>query len=323
MIKISIIVPVYNSSNFLSNCIDSILSQSYADFELIIVDDGSKDLSPHICDQYAASDERVVVIHKENSGVSATRNVGLDIAKGEWICFVDSDDRLRPHFLEELIANEENGIDLIVGGFHEIGDYSGASLINSKRILDFSRDYEILDIDPSNNKGLSIFYYPWGKLFRTSTIASQKLRFSVKMKLAEDFTFLLAFASQAKKAVLVPANNYEYRRFKNASCKYAMSFDEFRYHVEEFDNAINAFNERRHILLSVTRRIIRRSFFYNFFRYMKEQERNDYTRSCNLFNNNYGIKWLLEVIKEKSIISKIYIIVCFLFPRLGFYIIRK
>lgn len=85
---ISIIVPVYNTKQYLGNCINSILSQTYTDFELLLVDDGSPDGSGDICDEYAAKDERVKVFHKENGGVSSARNLGLDNAQGEWICFV-------------------------------------------------------------------------------------------------------------------------------------------------------------------------------------------------------------------------------------------
>ena len=89
---ISIIVPVYNVDKYLSKCIDSIISQTYNDIELILVDDGSPDNSPKICDEYARKDNRIIVIHKENGGVSSARNAGLDIAKGKYIGFVDPDD---------------------------------------------------------------------------------------------------------------------------------------------------------------------------------------------------------------------------------------
>ena len=88
---VSIIVPVYNTEKFLHRCIDSILAQTYTDFELLLIDDGSKDSSGAICDEYAVKDARVRVFHKENGGVSSARNLGLDNAKGEWITFVDSD----------------------------------------------------------------------------------------------------------------------------------------------------------------------------------------------------------------------------------------
>ena len=88
---VSIIVPVYNTEKFLHRCIDSILAQTYTDFELLLIDDGSKDSSGTICDEYAAQDARVRVFHKENGGVSSARNLGLDNARGEWVTFVDSD----------------------------------------------------------------------------------------------------------------------------------------------------------------------------------------------------------------------------------------
>ena len=100
--QISIIVPVYNSEKYLGVCIDSILSQSFRDFELILVDDGSKDSSAQICDEYASQDKRVRVIHKVNGGVSAARNDGLDIAKGEYVTFIDSDDWVEREFLSTI-----------------------------------------------------------------------------------------------------------------------------------------------------------------------------------------------------------------------------
>ena len=102
---ISIIVPVYNSEKTLRECINSILCQSYCDFEVIIIDDGSTDNSPVICREMAEQDERVVVIHVENQGVSHARNVGMKKSKGDYICFVDSDDTIKPDYLEYLYSN--------------------------------------------------------------------------------------------------------------------------------------------------------------------------------------------------------------------------
>ena len=109
MPNVSVIVPVYNSARFLSGCVDSILSQTYTDFELILVDDGSADESGEICDRYAAADCRVVVIHQKNKGAAAARNTGLDNARGRYVSFVDSDDAVSPVFLSRLAdrANEK------------------------------------------------------------------------------------------------------------------------------------------------------------------------------------------------------------------------
>ena len=106
---VSIIVPVYNAEKFLNRCVDSILGQEYRDFELILVDDGSRDMSGSICDAYAKTDERVVVIHKENSGVSDTRNQGIERAKGTYLQFVDSDDWLTPDATKLMVRAAEEG----------------------------------------------------------------------------------------------------------------------------------------------------------------------------------------------------------------------
>ena len=102
---ISVVVPVYNVEDVLHFCIDSILNQTYSDFELLLVDDGSTDKSGDICDQYARKDTRIRVFHKENGGVSSARNLGIDNANGEYICFIDSDDYVNSEFLDSLISH--------------------------------------------------------------------------------------------------------------------------------------------------------------------------------------------------------------------------
>ena len=107
MAKLSIIVPVYNVETYLRQCLDSILAQTFEDFELIVVDDGSTDRSGEICDEYAAIDRRIVVIHKNNGGLADARNAGLDIISGEYVGFVDSDDWIHPHMYETLMSYQE------------------------------------------------------------------------------------------------------------------------------------------------------------------------------------------------------------------------
>ena len=116
---ISIIIPVYNTEAYLPACMDSILSQSFTDFEVLLVDDGSKDGSGVICDGYAAKDSRVRVLHKENGGVSLARNLALEQARGEWICFIDSDDRLVSNGLKVLAGGISDQVDLVMAAFIE------------------------------------------------------------------------------------------------------------------------------------------------------------------------------------------------------------
>ncbi len=120
MPTISIIVPIYNVEKYLSRCIESIFAQSFVDFELILVDDGSSDRSGELCDEYAAKDSRIVVLHQENSGQAAARNKALDIAKGDYIAFVDSDDRIHPQYLEVLYQNViEAGADISICSYQK------------------------------------------------------------------------------------------------------------------------------------------------------------------------------------------------------------
>ena len=112
--KISVIVPVYNTEKYLPRCIDSILAQTFTDFELLLIDDGSTDNSGRICGEYALKDKRIKVVHKENGGVSRARNLGIDNAQGEYLSFIDSDDYIRPTMYSELIAiADKYNVDLV------------------------------------------------------------------------------------------------------------------------------------------------------------------------------------------------------------------
>ena len=119
--KVSIIVPVYNAQEYLKRCVDSILSQDYRDFELLLMDDGSKDASGEICDAYAQQDGRVRVVHKENTGVSDTRNQALELARGTFLQFLDSDDWIVPEATRLLVRSmEEYNCDMVISDFYRV-----------------------------------------------------------------------------------------------------------------------------------------------------------------------------------------------------------
>ena len=118
---VSMIVPVYNSEKTLSRCIDSILNQTYRDFELILLNDGSTDTSGEICDAYAKRDSRVRVVHKENTGVSDTRNRGIDLARGEYLQFLDSDDWITPDATALFVRTAtEQQCDMVISQFYRV-----------------------------------------------------------------------------------------------------------------------------------------------------------------------------------------------------------
>ena len=121
MPKVSIIVPVYNAEGTLRRCVDSILRQDFTDFELLLVDDGSSDSSPAILDSYAEEDHRVRVIHRDNSGVSETRNAAMDLARGTYLQFLDADDWIAPDATRLLVrAMEDNGADMVICDFYRV-----------------------------------------------------------------------------------------------------------------------------------------------------------------------------------------------------------
>ena len=186
MPELSIIVPVYKVEKYLPRCIDSILAQTFGDFELILIDDGSPDGCGRICDEYARKDKRIVVIHQKNMGVSAARNAGLDIARGRYIGFVDSDDWIEPQMYEVMMdAIRENGADMAVCGVRyadEDGKFTRADMLSEGV---YSRDGLLEDVFAMPNR---LGGGCCNKVFDASKIAS--VRFKVGMTIAEDALYL-------------------------------------------------------------------------------------------------------------------------------------
>ena len=136
--KVSVIVPVYNVSRFLPECIESVINQTYGDFELILVDDGSTDGSGIICDNYASKDNRIIVLHKTNGGLTSARNAGLSTASGEWIMHLDGDDWIEPDMLFEFVATaDREKADLVEGSFRKVWD--------NGKVLEYSLPYDHTD----------------------------------------------------------------------------------------------------------------------------------------------------------------------------------
>ena len=164
---ISVIVPVYNAEPFLAKCIDSLLAQTYPDMEILLIDDGSTDASPTVCDRYAAQDARVRVIHQKNAGVGAARNAGLDAAKGAYIAFVDADDTVLPDYLETLYRDiTEQGADIVCCNCREfyhgqIVNMTGRRVLENRRITDRNICYADM------LAGREVYpYMVWAALFR-------------------------------------------------------------------------------------------------------------------------------------------------------------
>lgn len=202
---VSIIVPVYNAEKYLNRCVDSILSQTMTDFELLLIDDGSKDNSGRICDEYAEKDARVRVFHKPNGGVSSARNLGLDNAKGKWITFVDADDRCSCNYLEHLLSKVDDDTDLIIS-YAVICDSTGekAEVYPEYRVN--ATNFERLFVDSDMHWHTS----PWAKLYRASIIYENSLRFNEMMHIGEDADFLFSFMLITDKIYVSSDTDYYY-----------------------------------------------------------------------------------------------------------------
>ena len=216
MPNISVIVPVYNAERYLKKCIDSILAQTFRDFEVLLIDDGSTDLSGSICDGYADADKRVRVFHKQNEGVSQARNDGIKQATGEYLAFSDSDDTVEPDWLETLRQKaEQTNADLAVCNFYTVSAFGKEARHHAfaeGKVLEGealkTRLYQA--IATCNDVGL---FALWNKLFRADTIRASGLSFQKGMSFGEDMLFLLDVYRQAKCIAFSekPLYNYEMR----------------------------------------------------------------------------------------------------------------
>lgn len=203
---ISIIVPVYNSEKFLRDCISSILSQTYEDFELILLNDGSTDKSGEICKKYAKIDNRIVYIEKENGGVGETRNLGLEIARGEWVCFIDSDDEVSSDYLKAFNTNNSDA-DLIYSGIDRIDIASRKSL---GRI-----EFTPLSFDPIEKplllRDLLTIGFPFGKAYKKCIIDENDLKFPSDISFHEDHVFVFDYLLHSKKIQTITDITYYYK----------------------------------------------------------------------------------------------------------------
>ena len=189
-VRLSIIIPVYNAEDYLSRCLDSILNQHFTSYEVILVDDGSNDSSPLICDRYSATDARFRTIHKCNGGVSSARNAGLDLAKGEYIMFVDSDDALLPDALEMMMENVGNE-DFVVGGYAVFVEGVPGREVLPKKECSYSGEDMIRFYDANIRQNCEMLDAPWSKMFRRKTIGN--LRFNESLSYAEDKLFVFNY----------------------------------------------------------------------------------------------------------------------------------
>ena len=202
---ISIVVPVYNSDKYLIKCLDSLCNQTFKDFEILLIDDGSSDKSGEICDEYAKKFSNIVVIHKNNEGVSVARNTGIKNANAPWICFVDSDDWVENNYLCTF-ADAIGSADYISQSIVKDNDTIGVSAL----LFDYKDDnFSISDCKIATYRILHNGV-PYAKLFKTSVIIENGIYFDKRISFHEDHIFVLKYLSYINNIQLLKLHPYHY-----------------------------------------------------------------------------------------------------------------
>lgn len=252
--KISVIIPVYNAEKYLDQCLQSVLSQSFTDFELLLINDGSKDRSGEICEAYATKDSRIQVFHQENKGVSAARNLGIEKAKGEWITFVDSDDLITDHYFEAL-KKEDISADLI--------------LLNIKRFSG-QKEFEFVGYNVSllNRrefmKKYSLFPHlsgPVAKFYNSSIIRANNIFFDIHLQNYEDSLFNLEYIYHCKLIQLSQTGNYKYRNSPDSLSKQLPPLDSITHYFHEIVNVLKVHEHDEEIKIKYLSYPLNRYFF--------------------------------------------------------------
>lgn len=237
--QISVIVPVYNVERYVGKCLDSILAQTYTDFEVIVVDDGSTDGSGAICDEYARKDSRITVFHIENGGVSAARNLAVQKAQGTYLAFVDSDDYVEPDLLLALYRKTEefDEVDCVIcASRSETEDGELVSNLEepvpSGRTLELKRNPQILFANPAM----------WNKLYVREIVVQHGIAFDCGLTLAEDLVFYLQYVQYCRNFVYVNLPLYHYIQ-RGTSAMNERQCEKNRSVLRAFDRILEVYRE--------------------------------------------------------------------------------
>lgn len=222
MVRVSVIIPVYNAENTVERCVSSVLNQEYKDLEVIVIDDGSKDASGAILNKLAADDDRLHVIHVENGGVSKARNTGLSLAKGQYVQFLDADDYIPMESTKLLVRTmEETGCDLVIADFYRVvGDkVARKGSIHTDSLLTLQEFASLMMDSPSD------FYYGvlWNKLYRADLIRENQLMMDEDLNYCEDFIFNMEYLLHTKTIQPLTVPVYYYFKTEGSLVTQSMS----------------------------------------------------------------------------------------------------
>ena len=238
MKAVSIIVPVYKVEKYLRRCINSILAQTFTDNELILVDDGSPDNCPAICDEYAEKDDRVKVVHKKNGGLSSARNAGMAVASGKYYLFCDSDDYVSPRWCECLYEQiEKNPNAWVFSDSHRIEE--------SDEQFRFQEDStsQVIQVDYYQIYRMGLSAYVWNKIYSADTIKKHGLTFCETGNIFEDVNFNLKYLGYCDRYMYIPQELYAYLQ-RTDSIMHQYQPDWFAMHLQPFYGRIPFIGEQ-------------------------------------------------------------------------------
>ena len=308
MNKISIIIPVYQVEKYIKRCLDSILSQTYSNLEIILIDDGSRDMSGKICDEYAIKDSRIKVIHQDNAGVSVARNKGLDICTGDYVTFVDSDDFLEPFMYEKMMEKvTEYNCDVVM-----------CDCVKDDGVIQTPYTHDIragfYDYDQLKEE-----YYPhllmmenveypatisnWLLLFRRKVASS--VRYIEGVRYSEDLLFGAQLLYNAKSFYYMKGEFYYHYWMNNESTSHTFKKDKWKDYITLYNASLNIFKDNK-VILNQTY-IMLLFFMYNYindvilFKELNTNEKLLYIE--NILNDDYIITLFKKIKISKLLIS--------------------
>lgn len=286
-VKLSIIVPVYNVERYLDRCIDSLLKQDIEDYEIILIDDESTDLSGQKCDTWAQKDDRIRVIHKKNAGAGFARNTGVEVAKGQYLAYVDSDDYVKEGAFKKIIFNmDKSGADACYFGYYDVflnGKQEQVSFPPKKLQYSGEEKYEfakyIISSKPESTQVKFCGGYPWSGIVRKELVDRHRIWFpSEKIVMNEDLFFNLEIVLHSEKIIIIPDYYYYYchnensltisyqkDRFQNAKNTYKTMVEKFSNYIK---HDIDFYQRIERLFLSNLISCLKQEYTYN--RYKKK-----------------------------------------------------
>ena len=330
-VTISILMPVYNSQEYLKNTVQGVINQSYKEWELILVDDGSKDNSKNICIELQKIDNRIRFVNKENTGVSDTRNIALDNAKGKYIAFIDSDDSVHKDYLKILLSSiEKSNGQLAVCGFKERkistnGQIEELSRVFYPKEVIAIEDMKDLIMDFGNSRLLNPL---WNKLYSREIIEKNNIKFKEEVETGEDFIFNLQYFRKINNICFSKGELYYYIRRNNNSITYQYIDNmyekglEIHNLLEDFLKDMNFYNSKNKYILYGNHLMGVFSAFLNLFHkdckltlkqkkhYIKAIVNREYVSECAVNRKRdkglIGLTALLVRIKNSTIICSVF-----------------